>query len=328
MRLVLLLILFSSAVCAQYRLYTCMQTSKNYVVGAKLPPSGLFVKSPPGEWEHVGYNHPYISALDYDPRDPSTLFLAAGNGLIRATASGATWKILTSFDVTELRDVAVDRNAPGSIYFAYPHGIRATRDSGVTWQELAGGFKRRYTESIRVDRGRAGRLVAGMEDGLFLSEDAGRSWRRAGAAGFQIMHVEQSPHDPCFWLAVTQQGGVFASTDCAVSFESLGRAGVGRNLYDVAFDPTTKGRIALAAWGPGVLVSEDNGKTWQSRNLGLPRPDIWSVAFDPARPARLYASVHEEALYVSDDAGLHWKKDGLEGSAVYRMIFVPDGASK
>lgn len=33
---------------AQYTLYTCMVTSKGYVVGAKLPPSGLFLKPDSG----------------------------------------------------------------------------------------------------------------------------------------------------------------------------------------------------------------------------------------------------------------------------------------
>ncbi|MGH7247521.1 MAG: WD40/YVTN/BNR-like repeat-containing protein, partial [Pseudomonadota bacterium] len=332
MRLILPLFLLSSLLPAQYRLYTCMVTSKGYVVGARLPASGIFVKPTSGAWEHVGYNHPDIAALDYDPRDPSTLYLAAGNGLIRATNFGRDWKIMTGNDVTELRDLAVDRNAPGTIYFAHTLGIQVTHDGGATWKD-AGiglfppphltepgcgvslalregatapcGMGRRYTESIRVDRRHAGRLVAGTEDGLFSSADGGLSWRRAGAAGFQVMHIEQSPHDACFWLAVTQQGGAFVSTDCAQTFESLGHVGAGRNLYDIAFDPTTAGRIALAAWGPGVLVSGDKGKTWQRRNRGLPATAIWSVAFDPAHPGRLYASVHEEALYVSDDAGLH-----------------------
>src|SRR5579872_261758 len=323
MRPILLFLLLSSVLSAQYRLYTCMENSKDYVVGAKLPLSGVFVKSAASEWQHLGYNLPFVSALDYDTHDPSTLYLAAGNGLIRASDYGRVWKILTSFDVTELRDLAVDRNVPGAIYFAHTHGIRVTHDSGTTWHEISNGLKRKYTESIRVDRKHAGRLVAGMEDGLYLSDNGGGSWRRAGAAGFQILHIEQSPHDPCFWVAVTQQGGAFVSSDCAGSFESLGNVGVGRNLYDVAFDPTTKGRFALAGWGPGVLVTEDNGKTWQSRNVGLPQTEVRSVAFDPDKPGRLYASIHEQALYVSQDSGLSWKKDGLDGSVVYRMVFIP-----
>jgi hypothetical protein len=60
------------------------------------------------------------------------------------------------------------------------------------------------------------------------------------------------------------------------------------------------------------------------RNAGLPAPNVWSVAFDPAQRDRIYASVHEEALYVSTDGGHTWSKEGLEGSAVFRMKFVPE----
>ena len=48
------------------------------------------------------------------------------------------------------------------------------------------------------------------------------------------------------------------------------------------------------------------------------------LVFDPAKPGGIYASVHEEALYVSQDYGHTWTKDGLEGSRVFRMRFVPE----
>ena len=99
---------------------------------------------------------------------------------------------------------------------------------------------------------------------------------------------------------------------------------MGRNLYDIAFDPASPGRIAVAGWGTGVAFSADHGKTWQPRNAGLPSTAVWSVAFDPARPGRIYAGVHEEALYVSPDNGATWSRDGLEGSRVFRMKFVPE----
>lgn len=313
------------ALHAQYSLYTAATVSRGYVVGAKLPPSGLF-RSRANQWEHIGFSHPFIQALDYDSRDPSLLYLAAGNGLIRAAEYGRVWTILTGADVTELRDLAVDRNAPGTIYFAHTAGIRRTRDGGSTWEPADSGIRRKYTEAIRVDRTRAGHLVAGTEDGLFSSADAGRSWTRAGASGFQVFHIEQAPHDPCLWLATTQRGGVFVSRDCAASFENLGRAGIDRNVYDVAFDPADDRRVALASWGDGVIVTEDGGKTWQLRNQGLPRPDVWSVAFDPAHPGRLYAGVHEEALYVSEDSGRTWRRDALAGSMIHRMLFIPERA--
>ena len=115
-----------------------------------------------------------------------------------------------------------------------------------------------------------------------------------------------------------------SSTDCGVTFESNGNLAVGRNLSDIAFDPSSPDRVAVAGWITGVAISEDRGKTWQPRHAGLPTTSVWSVAFDPSKPGRMYASVHEDALYVSDDYGRTWRKDGLEGSAVYRMKFVPE----
>jgi hypothetical protein len=306
----------------QHTLYTCMVTSKDYVVGAKLPPSGIFRKTAADGWKHAGYNHPFISALDFDPRDPSILYVAAGNGLIRVQDRGERWKILTGNDVTELMDVSIDRRS-GDIYFTHTRGIRVSRDAGATWSELAGGFHRKYTQAVRADS-RGGVVIAGNEEGVFRSADGGRSWKLAGAAGLQVTRVEQSPHNPCHWLAGTQGGGVFGSTDCGVTFESVGNLAVGRNISDLAYDPRSPARIAASAWGMGVAISEDSGKTWQARNAGLPATSVWSVAFDPDAPGRLYANVHEEALYVSDDYGRTWRKDGLEGSRVRRMKFVPE----
>ncbi len=328
MRWLFLLAMLPVPAAGQYTLYTCMVTSKGYVVGAKLPPSGIFRKSSGGEWRHAGFNNPFVNALDFDPRDPGTLYVAAGNGLMRVTNRGERWKILTGSEVTELLDVAVDRNAPGTVYFTHSAGIRVTHDGGATWSDAAAGLHRKYSQAIRVDSRRSGVLIAGNEEGIFRSEDGGKVWKPAGASGYQVLHVEQSPHEPCRWLAATEGGGLFASSDCGVSFESSGNLGVGRNIADIAFDAASAERVAVAGWGIGVALSEDGGKTWQARNTGLPSNSVWSVGFDPATPGRMYASVHEDALYVSQDYGRTWSKDGLEGSRVFRMRFVPEAAQR
>ena len=139
MRWLLVLAMLPLPVAGQYTLYTCMVNSKGYVVGAKLPPSGIFLKSAGGAWHHAGFNLPFLSALDYDPHDPSTVYVAAGNGLLRLTGHGERWKILTGSDVTELLDVAVDRNAPGTIYFSHTAGIQVTHDAGATWRDAGVG---------------------------------------------------------------------------------------------------------------------------------------------------------------------------------------------
>jgi hypothetical protein len=45
MRWLLAVAMLPMPAAGQYTLYACMVTSKGYVVGAKLPPSGLFLKS-------------------------------------------------------------------------------------------------------------------------------------------------------------------------------------------------------------------------------------------------------------------------------------------
>ncbi len=321
MRWLLLLAVIPVPLDAQFNLYACMTVTREYAVGAKLPPSGLFVEDGDGKWQHAGFNHPYIFSLDYDAKDPSVVYLAAGNGLIRASGHGSKWKILTGGDVTELRDVSVDRD--GTIYFAHSHGIRMSRDRGATWEEIGAALHRKFTAAIRVDRSHAGTLVSGGEEGIFRSEDRGRIWQIAGAAGFQVTRIEQSPHDGCEWVATTQEGGVFLSHDCARSFENTGRIGVGATLYDLAFDPLQEKRMAVAGWGPGVAISEDGGKTWQSRNAGLSSLEVVAVIFDPVSRGRMYASVRDDGLYVSNDVGRSWSKQGLDGSVVNRMKFVP-----
>ncbi len=323
----LLLLALAVPVSAQPALYACASFTKEYVVGAKLPPSGMFRRVQAGDWKHTGFNHPFIAGFTAGPADLGTLFLAAGNGLIRATQPAATWTLLTGSDVTELRDVSVDRNQPRTIYFAHSAGIRVTHDGGETWQELGATLPRRFTEAIRTDPGHPGVLVAGTEQGIFRSDDEGKTWRSAGAAGFQVLRIEVSPHDACFWLATTQHGGLFVSHDCARTFENSGRLGVGQNLYDIAFDSTQRARIAIGGWESGVSVSLDAGRTWQQRNMGLPSADVTSVVFDPGKSGRLFAAVHEEAVYLSEDAGSTWTKDGLEGSHVNRLRFVSEQAA-
>jgi hypothetical protein len=215
-----------------------------------------------------------------------------------------------------MRDVAAGEN--GDLYYGYVSGVRVSRDKGASWKQLYG----KYTEVVRPAG--KGVLVIGTSDGIWRSEDDGATWKLAGADGFSVMDIAQSPHDTCEWIAATERGGLFGSRDCGKTFENLGRFGVGSVLYDVDYDRTTPGRVLAAGWGVGLAVSEDHGKTWKSRNAGLPSSEIWSAAFDPGRKGRLLAGVHEQALYVSDDDGATWKPDGMEGTVVYRIKFVPE----
>jgi len=318
------LLLLLPVVChaADYRVLGCGATSKGYVVGAKLPTSGLFEYVSSALWKQLGFNHPYIIAADYDPRDPRVLYIAAGNGCLRSTDAGSTWRITTGWDMTELQDVVVDAHRPDTVFIALPDGIARSDDRGGTWRRFDSGLRRKFTKRIRVDRNAGGRVLAGTEQGLFLSENNGGSWRCAGAPGRMITALEQSPHRPAEWLATTQRGGLFSSIDGGITWAAVSSVGGDATLHQVSFDPADPQRIAICGWGPGVLVSEDGGRSFQPRNTGLPSTNVWTVRFDPSHSGRMFASVHEEAVFVSDDAGKSWKRSGFEGSIVYDFVFI------
>src|SRR3954449_11133416 len=88
---------FLRCAAAEWSLYACVSTTKEYVVGAKLLPSGVFRQTPDG-WQLTGHQIPFAYGLDYDRRDPSRIYIAGGNGVIRVTPGRTDWRILTGSD--------------------------------------------------------------------------------------------------------------------------------------------------------------------------------------------------------------------------------------
>jgi hypothetical protein len=56
----------------------------NYLTGAIALKSNtsLRLERHAAGWRHASFNHPSLTSLDYDPRDPSTVYVTAGDGII------------------------------------------------------------------------------------------------------------------------------------------------------------------------------------------------------------------------------------------------------
>lgn len=304
-------------------LYVGVSLSKSLVMGSKvLEKNGLYLLEDRVTPRHIGYNHPKVDALAADPRNPAVLYVAGLNGVLRSPDAGRTWRIMTSWDMTEPKDIAVDPNAPDDVYIGLPDGIAVSRDSGNSWQRCQAGIKRAYTQSILVDRSRAGRVFAGTELGLYLSDDAARTWRRVLETHRTVLDLQQSPHDPRVLLAVTQADGAFVSRDGGATWRLLPGTERQGTLHNGEFDAQAAHRLVLCGWQCGVLVSDDDGATWTARNTGLPNAHVWRVAVDPDRPGRLYASPHQQPIHVSDDAGVTWKPLCFGAACVWSFTFI------
>jgi photosystem II stability/assembly factor-like uncharacterized protein len=181
---------------------------------------------------------------------------------------------------------------------------------------------------VLVDRTQAGRILVGTELGIYVSDDAAKSWRRVLETAHTVNDLKQSPHDPKVFLAVTQSDGAWLSNDGGKTWKALSGAGREHTLHNGDFDASNPKRLAICGWGCGVLISEDQGLTWTPRNAGLPNTEVWRVTFDPDRPGRLYASPHQEAVYASEDNGQSWHSQWFAGATVWDFVFLPRSSAR
>ena len=304
----------------------CAIVAQGYVVGSKLATdNGLFRRAADGSFRHFGINYPGIFSVAVDPRDSRVLYTAAINGCILTADGGRTWRIGTGWDITEPKEVRVDPFSPDRVFLALPDGIAVSPDRGRTWVRRENGLPERgkYTQVIGMDRFREGRVLAGCESGIYLSEDGAALWRRVLRTQATVDDIEQAPRDPGLWIAATERDGVQVSRDGGLTWSRAAGVPGAEALYNVAFDPIHPGRIAVSSWTYGILVTEDGGRTWTNRNAGLPDEHrVYRVGIDPDS-GRLYAAVYDNALYLSDNFGRSWKHAGLDNSRICNIQFFP-----
>ena len=198
-----------------YDFYICANINRNYTIGAEiLTMNGVFQRDAAGAWQHLGYNDMGVTAVAFDPRDHRVWYTSALNGLWRTLDGGKSWRMCNGWEMTEARDVAVDPNAPDNVYLALPDGVAVSSDRAQTLERRENGLPDRgkFTQAIKVDRTRAGRVFAGCELGIYLTDDAAAHWRRVLPTKEMVTDIQQSPHDPHVWLAVTQSAGAWRST--------------------------------------------------------------------------------------------------------------------
>jgi hypothetical protein len=309
----------------KHDLYFCANLSgQKQVMGSRVTvPSGLYRSSDRQNVEHLGFSHIRVFSVTPDVRDPNTLFLATLDGVVRAKDRGRTWRIMTSWDMTEGKALAFDPSAPDHVYVGLPDGIAVSHDRGQTWRRMNEGIRRSYTQAIAVDRTKAGRVVAGTEKGVYVTENGARTWTLVQPTVEAVTDLRQSPHDPRVFFMATTKDGAFLSQNGGRKWERVAGVPTAHTLHNVDFDPKHSNRLVVCGWGAGVLVSEDGGKTWIDRTAGLPKREIWRVAVDPDLPERIYAAPYLEAVHVSDDFGRTWRKLFFEQAIVFDMVFVP-----
>ncbi len=286
------------------------------------------------------------------------LLLAAALPAMEATAqpfapslfSELHWRMIGPFRGG--RTVAAS-GVPGNtnVFYMAPNngGVWKTTDAGRTWTPIFDGQPTGSIGALAVSWSRPDRIWVGsgeglqrpdlsVGDGMYRSDDAGRSWTKIGLEDAQqIAAIAADPKDADrAFVAVlghpygpNTTRGIFRTKDAGKTWEKVLYEDDDTGAAAVAFDPKNPDTIYAALWsarqgpwengewegsGTGLYKSTDGGTTWRAIGKGLPAFAAGGgrIGFGiaPSDPNRIYATVDgrreeksEGGIFVSDDAG-------------------------
>ena len=266
-----------------------------------------------------------VMSLAVHPKNNGIIYVGtASGGLWKTTNGGATWTPL------------MDREGSYSIGWV----TLDPKNPNVVW---VGTGERNSQRSVAYG------------DGVYKSEDGGRSWKNVGLKNSEhigriVIHPENSNI-----VYVAAQGplwspggdrGLYKTTDGGKTWDQVLRISDNTGVSDVVLDPRNPDVIVATAYqrrrhfftlingGPESAIhrSTDGGKTWTKVNTGLPNEELGriGVAISAVNPDVLYAIVESAnrrgGIFRSTDNGVTWERrmDYNQGSPMYYGDIFPD----
>ena len=313
-------------------------------------------------WSSI-FNHKPVSsigAISVAPSDPNVLYIGTGepnlrndilygDGVWRSNDAGKTWIHLGLSATAHITQIAIDPKdaniayvaANGSFYKANPErGIYKTTDGGKTWTQSLRIDNRTGASAIVIDPSNPHHLFAGMwtayrkpwtlvsggpNDGLYESDDAGKTWKHRVGDGLPAglmgrIGLAFAPSDPkrVYALIESKSGSLWRSHDAGATWKLANTAHVlaQRPFYfsQLSVDPRNPMHVYFLS--VPLLESTDGGIT--TKRLHPPIGDNHQMWIDPSNPDRLIIGSDQGAA-ISLDAGKHWSYPQLALSQPYHV---------
>lgn len=308
------------ALARQDTVYMSILNSRKHRLGALDNPTvGLFLSTDAGAtWHHKGWTG-YIRTFYTEAGGDGVIWSGCGNGVLRSTDRGSTWRITTGWEITEVLKVKVDPTQPRVIYAATAYGVFRSDDGGETWREKNSGFIKPFASDVVVDYSQAHTLFAATEEGIYRSTDSGTRWTKVGLDGKGVRTIVQHPSMKNVFFAGTEDNGVFTSKNGGSRWVASNDGLTNPTVYAIAAAAANPAVIYLGTHGGGVFRSSDGGATWKPSSQGLTNPVVHSLAILPSNPSVVFAGTLNGGLFKSTDGGEHWSFNSQEEAQVWGL---------
>ena len=285
-----------------------------------------------GGWKLAGPFGGSARSIAIDPRNGRTLIAGSRDSLIfRSDDAGASWRLLPFPRGTPgvVNSVLIDPGASDHYYAgldagdSQDSGVYESSDGGESWHALA-AIRGSRIESLALSPVKAGTLAAGTSKGVFVSADAGASWRRISRENdVEMQDITALAFDPAD--ANVLYAGTphlpWKTTDGGATWHSIATGLIDdSDIFSIRVDPSNP-RLVFASACSGIYRSDSGGEAWIKIH-GIPgthrRTHI--IAEDPRSSDTIYAGT-TLGLFKSPDGGKTWRH--LSSEQVNWMVFDP-----
>ena len=240
-----------------------------------------------------------IHGIAVNPDDPSELYVATHNGLIRG--KNGTWERVGSMQ-DDLMGFSM-HPTNGSTFWTSGHpksggnmGVRHSTDGGSTWTQLS--LDGVDFHAMTISAADAKVLWGAWRGSIYHSTDGAKTWQTyANAPAARSLTAHPTEKDTLF---ATIQTGIMRSADAGKTWQPFADVAA----MNVAVDPSDPA-VLYAGLKTGVTRSTDGGKTWQALPLRTSAPAGY-LAIDPHDPSNVWAATYATAIHRTTDRGETW----------------------
>ncbi len=258
------------------------------------------------EWERLfGPPGGYVELVSQCVSSPHVLYAAgSGEGLYKSTSRGESWHLLPGGDRGGGAVLIVDPRNPDVVY-GWNGGLAKSMDGGHTWTRiLSEAEETMWIQRLAMDPLSPDDLYAagprhdGQGCSVFRSSNGGLEWEDISPSGLPA-------HTTIAGMAIQHGGTLFLG----INDREFAASGRGRVL--------TTSSEATEGWTSRLLVSYDNGSTWEALDYGTVEPRfIWSVYVNPWNSDEVWISegplfnegIEQPILFCSEDHGYTWNR--------------------